>query len=108
MPPDRTYLVNLCDPLPAFAWPGGYPLLWITNLDRPDCATLCVECAEDARRNDSEVVSLIPDIHWEGPPEFCDGCGAEIPSAYGDPEEGRAEVQAERIVCSNRIVWGDK
>lgn len=72
--------------LPAFAWPGGYPLLY---LDR-DNSTLCAECATKSLNDPDELPQFRPiayDIYYEGPVTHCDQCNAEIESAYGDPEE---------------------
>ena len=77
--------------LDAYAWPGGYPILWIADIDTRDCATLCAACAA-SERDAGTVQTLIPDIYWEGPPEICDGCGAEIESAYGDPDAPEGAV----------------
>ena len=63
--------------LPAFAWPGGYPIIYICD----DCATLCADCASCAEGR------IDADIHWEGEPEICCDCGQEIESAYGVPEQ---------------------
>lgn len=63
---------------PAYAWPGGYPIIYIT-CDGGD--VLCATCA------DREMEKVEADIHWEGPAYFCDECSKEIPSAYGDPDE---------------------
>jgi hypothetical protein len=73
-------------PLDPFAWPGGYPVLWIADIDTHNCTTLCAKCATEERANET-ISTLIPSIHWEGPPEICEGCNEEIPSAYGDPAE---------------------
>ena len=62
--------------LPAFSWPGGYPLLYIDK----DNAVLCADCAHQEEENIEAI-----DIHHEGPSEFCVECNAEIESAYGDP-----------------------
>jgi len=67
--------------LPAFAWPGGYPLYY---LDAED-AVLCRECA--SRANEYSVDTVAGDVYWEGPPMSCGHCGKEIESAYGDPED---------------------
>jgi hypothetical protein len=74
--------------LPAYAWPGGYPMAYLCA----DGGTLCPDCANG--RNGSEA-STAPDaapdwrlidgsVYWEGPPLTCDHCQAAIPSAYGD------------------------
>jgi hypothetical protein len=80
--------------LPAYAWPGGYPLVYYVADSEPlcpDCAnggngslaseTLDPECPDD---NQWRLVGV--DIHYEGPPETCAHCGWQIPSAYGDPD----------------------
>lgn len=64
--------------LPAFSFPGLYPIFYLN--DREDI--LCAECAA---KNAEEVVNH--SIYWEGPSMYCDECGEEIQSAYGDPEE---------------------
>ena len=64
--------------LPAYAWPGGYPIVYLDQENLP----LCADCAT------VEVSGLGGRlIHYEGPPERCEECNAEIESAYGDPEE---------------------
>ena len=70
--------------LPAFAWPGSYPILYLDK----DNSTLCPSCAND---NDEDVFPLVGHfIHWEGPAIYCDECNEPQESAYGDPnaEEG--------------------
>jgi len=79
--------------LPYYAWPGGYPLLYVCG----DNEVVCPECANgenDAEEfNTSQPIGDDPQwdiwtyyIHYEGPPEFCAHCNKEIESAYGDPE----------------------
>ena len=58
--------------LPSFAWPGGYPIIYIAK----DGAVLCAKCAD---REDGKMVSQ---IHWEGEPETCAECNVEMGSAY--------------------------
>lgn len=65
--------------LPAFAWPGAYPIIYVTE----DADILCAECAWDVAVADEP---LTQDIHWEGPTLCCDDCSKPIESAYGDPE----------------------
>ena len=66
--------------LPAFAWPGGYPIFY---LDR-ECNCLCAPCAN--RDVDDRQAVVDCDIHWEGEPLTCDDCGKMIESAYGPLE----------------------
>ncbi len=76
--------------LPAYAWPGAYPLVYITKSG----TTLCPSCANDwGEYGPDPAYSRDPvvegDVHWEGPPIECgaDGCSNDIESAYGDPDE---------------------
>jgi len=73
----------------AYAWPGGYPVLYLTQ----DGGDLCPGCANG--QNGSDASETIDDPQWllvayhvyyEGPPITCDHCGGETESAYGDPE----------------------
>ncbi len=86
--------------LPSSAFPGGYPIIYICADDGklcPDCAngkngseaklTLDRECPDD---DQWRIVAYY--IHYEGPPEVCDHCNAEIESAYGDPEEEKGKT----------------
>ncbi len=73
--------------LPAFAWPGGYPLLYYTA----DGGTLCPSCANceeatDATPDDPDWYVIAYDVHWEGDPAICDHCGLSVESAYGSSE----------------------
>jgi hypothetical protein len=68
--------------LDAYAWPGGYPIIYLDS----NGETLCAKCAE-ADRDDPDTKPMQGrGIHWEGAPEHCAECGEEIPSAYGEPE----------------------
>lgn len=71
--------------LPAYAWPGGYPIIYLTA----DGDVLCAACASADRasvRGHS--------IHWEGAAEQCVECHAEIESAYGDPDADEVQDPA--------------
>lgn len=85
--------------LPAYAWPGGYQMFYLMS----DGEVMCPDCAngengshartedgpDDAPHDGWKIVA--GDIHWEGPPEICCHCNAEIPSSYGDPNEDERE-----------------
>lgn len=74
--------------LPAFAWPGGYPIYYLAA----DNGVLCPKCANDytaERDNEKELKPVAYDIHWEGEPLACDNCPAKIESAYGVPDESK-------------------
>jgi hypothetical protein len=76
-----TNYLDLSVELDAFSWPGGYPIVWIADIDTHNCATFCADCAM-AEREAGGVSTLTPSIHWEGEPETCDGCGKGIEPAY--------------------------
>ena len=78
--------------LPAYAWPGGYPLYYLCA----DGGTLCPACANKENvhthhagmcrcpENDAQWCIVFQEVHWEGQPLICDHCGVAIPSAYGE------------------------
>ena len=81
----RAYVgVTANEPLPTFAWPGGYPIVYLAE----DGAGFCADCANQA---DAEPEITAADVFYEGPSTFCDGCGREIESAYGDPDAPEGE-----------------
>ena len=63
--------------LPAYAWPGGYPILYLDK----DNNVLCPDCA-NAADCDPEPTGWF--IHYEGTPVYCDDCGNPTESTYGD------------------------
>lgn len=74
-----------------YAWPGGYPKILVMT----DGAVLCPKCvrSEYAQIARSTIQGTRDGwrcegagIHWEGAPEICAHCNAEIPSAYGEQE----------------------
>lgn len=88
--------------LTAYAWPGGYPVMYIArdgwrdengvldfnSYDREELVC-CAKCAAD--------VTAWPDLivigeyaHYEGPAESCEWCNGLTESAYGDPAEQTA------------------
>lgn len=88
--------------LPAYAWPGGYPIYYLCA----DGGILCPACANGENGSLAADETLDPDcpdddqwrivaqdIHWEGQPLVCDHCGKKIESAYGDPEQENEGTQ---------------
>lgn len=71
--------------LPAFAWPGGYPIYYLDS----DNSVLCAKCATECLKPDTNdnMKPIACDVYYEGPTMQCDECNADIESAYGDPEE---------------------
>jgi hypothetical protein len=78
--------------LPAFAWPGGYPIFYLCS----DGGVLCPACANGENGSEANEANDTPsdwrlvaaDVHYEGADLICDHCGALIESAYGDPDAG--------------------
>lgn len=74
-----------------FAWPGGYPLYFITS----DGAVLSFEAVRKRWRDVCEA-HIIPawhnsgwrivacEINWEDPALYCDETGERIESAYAE------------------------
>lgn len=71
--------VEETEPLPAYAWPGGYQIIYYTN----NSDIVCPDCANDEDVSDDIVAG---DVFYEGPPEQCAGCNQMIESSYGDPD----------------------
>jgi hypothetical protein len=74
---------NASDPFPAHAWPGGYPITYLSEKGYQYCPT----CAAQEASNEPIVTC---EIAWEGPDDHCDGCGAVLETAYGDPDAPEA------------------
>jgi hypothetical protein len=75
--------------LPAYAWPGGYPIVYMAE----DNGILCPKCANEyvpERDNQDQLRAVAYFVHYEGPAEQCENCNVLIESAYGDPD---AEVR---------------
>lgn len=74
-----------------YAWPGGYPLYFITN----DGFALSFAAAKAERRlileaivskNDDQWRVVGMDINWEDAHLYCEHTGERIESAYAEPE----------------------
>jgi len=66
--------------LPAFAWPGGYTIVYYDA----DNEVLCATCANKGEEYSSPVVAC--DLYDEGPNLYCCDCSTTMRSSYGDPE----------------------
>lgn len=80
------------DALPAFAWPGGYPLVYVCadggGALCPTCVNAEIDNIDDSTRRrlrDGWQLTGV-DVHYEGEAITCDHCGADIDSAYGPVE----------------------
>lgn len=67
------------------AFPGGYPLFYVTK----DCGILCPKCANDNKEltfdpDDPQWFIIGADVNYESTNLYCDNCNAQIESAYGD------------------------
>ncbi len=74
----------------TFAWPGGYPIFYVTQ----DNAPLCPKCANDnislcacpaeSQEADPQWRIIAADINYEDDSLYCDNCNQRIESAYGE------------------------
>jgi hypothetical protein len=78
--------------LPSYAWPGGYPIFYLTQ----DDAVLCPQCANGENGSDTLVQDdpqwnvTAHDINWEDPDMTCEHCNRRIESAYAEDDAGNA------------------
>lgn len=75
--------------LPAFAFPGGYPIVYLFGDNRvccPGCAN--GENGSEASASHEESMWRLAGwfVHYEGEPEICSHCNSVIESAYGPVE----------------------
>ena len=90
----------------AYAWPGGYPVYFITA----DGAALSFDAAKEERRQIIRAIGhnesfsgwkvVGSDINWEDNDLRCDHTGELIESAYGEPDPDlllEDRIEGERI-----------
>lgn len=77
----------------AYAWPGGYPMFYVTTDGEalcPDCLTRDRESAfrstHEKLRDGWEIAG--GDVNYENPDLYCDQCSKRIESAYAEDEVG--------------------
>jgi hypothetical protein len=76
-----------------FAWPGGYPVFYLTA----DSGVLCPECVQEdlsETQCNGEHATCDPSnpgfyvvahgVNWEDPELYCDHCSERIESAYAE------------------------
>ncbi len=76
--------------LEFYAWPGGYPIFYLTA----DGGVLCPKCASKAFKDgltndpcDTQWYLVDLAINEEDNDLYCDDCNEKIGSAYGDDDE---------------------
>lgn len=91
--------------LEKFAWPGGYTILYVFEQSR-DNLVLCWECATKAINGLEQGDEKYDGYHrkgsyvnWEGESSWCDDCGVELPSEYGNPDSEEVQVDAGELAC---------
>lgn len=75
-----------------YAWPGGYPLFYVTK----DSGVLCPTCAnENAElckdKDDPQWYIVATDANWEDPDLYCDHCNKRIESTYAEDDAPNAK-----------------
>jgi hypothetical protein len=68
--------------LAAYAWPGGYPLYYLTGGGLGAGLTVCPKCAN----TETPDPAIAAGINWEDAELLCEDCGERIPSAYAEGE----------------------
>ena len=68
----------------SYAWPGGYPIFYVTK----DCGVLCPKCSNENKeltkdKDDPQWFIVDYDVNWEDESLYCDNCNEKIESAYG-------------------------
>lgn len=102
MSKDRSHLLKQLklephEDLPAYAWPGGYPIYYVTVMG----SVLCPECANseeakeaDPHDNDWRIETAA--TNWEDPNLYCDNCSERIESAYAEDEIDSPSTEDEK------------
>lgn len=74
----------------AFAWPGGYPIFYLTadnGILCPKCANENISecaCPAESREADPQWRIVAADINYEDDSLYCDHCNKQIETAYGE------------------------
>lgn len=74
--------------LPAYAWPGGYPIFYVNQR----CEVFCTSCANEiVKEEETDEVITDYDCNWEDSQMYCDQCNNRIESAYAEDEDETEE-----------------
>lgn len=98
-----------------YAWPGGYPLVFITH----DCEVLSFDSArENARQVCASIREQANDgwrvvgceVNWEDAELYCAHSGKRIESAYAADAKQRAEQEAQEAAreIAERTYWAER
>lgn len=84
---DRKDYTLDCGKLRAYAWPGGYPMYYVTKnrgVLCPDCANLpeCTQATDLDCREDRQWLIVAANVNYEDNDMYCDHCGKQIEQAY--------------------------
>jgi hypothetical protein len=79
----------------AYAWPGGYPLYFVTadggalsfESAQENAAQIRDAIIEDDKRGGWRVIGV--EVNWEDGELYCDHSGERIESAYAEPNDER-------------------
>jgi hypothetical protein len=66
--------------LPGLTRLGAYTIIYLTK----DDGVLCSDCASSP---DTDPPAVLAGTYDEGPPLECEGCGRQIESSSGDPDD---------------------
>ena len=92
-----------------YAWPGGYPIFYLTkqgNILCPDCA-LEQEQDEDQFWNENDPIEA-HDANYEDPHMFCEGCNERIESAYAEDIRTALDLLTRPLEWEdNKGLWSD-
>jgi hypothetical protein len=66
--------------LPAYTWPGAYPIFYLTKGNN----ILCAECANENDEDYDPIVAA--DANYEDPTMYCNECNGRIESAYAEDD----------------------
>ena len=79
-------LITASGDVVRYAWPGGYPVFYVTN----DSEVLCPQCVREnfnqcCDPDDHEWFVTGHDTNWENPHLHCTHCNGRIEAAYVEP-----------------------
>lgn len=74
--------------LPAYGWPGGYPIYYFAGEGgrRGDIAVVCPKCASGHGYLGSDDKIIDYAVNYEDPELFCEACNKRIESAYAEDD----------------------